>query len=161
MHPEWRYFLVSSLFENKRNVKCMCLSHTHTFWFSRPGKWHSQIPWQKYLESVLYTVNATFPNSPGTTPLVAMALIDMAVSSVCKRRGKQLLHTAGNVLQSATGFIINESLSQTLEWHTKGVTSFLLPQSVLFNYCHASLQNSLWTSWINEWALYFPLDLKY
>lgn len=31
-------------------------------------------------------MNTTFHNVPGTTPLVAMALIDMAVSKVCVER---------------------------------------------------------------------------
>lgn len=49
MHPEWRYFLVSSLFENKRNVKRICHIRTH---FDFPGlengirKFHDKSIWR-------------------------------------------------------------------------------------------------------------------
>lgn len=106
-------------------------------------------------------MNAKFPNSPGTTPLVAMALIDMAVSSVCKRRGKQLLHTTGNVLQSATGFIINESLSQRLSdtpTESQAFCCHSLFYSTTVMQVYKILNESQWGS-MNE--SFVSLDLKY
>lgn len=105
-------------------------------------------------------MNAKFPNSPGTTPLVAMALIDMAVSSVCKGRGKQLSHSTGNVLQSATGFIINESLSQRLSDTPKESQAFCC-HSLFYSTTVMQVDRILYepAGSINE--SFFSLDLKY
>lgn len=89
-----------------------------------------------------------------------MALIDMAVSSVCKRRGKQLLHTTGNVLQSATGFIVNESVSQRLSDTPKESQAFCC-HSLFYSTTVMQVYKILYEPPGSMNESFLSLDLKY